>query len=44
MFALSMCHLSEPVPIYVSFLCTLLVNQSALSLENPQLFALGKSV
>lgn len=43
-FALSMCHFSEPVSIYVSFLWALVLNQSALSLENPQLFALGKSV
>lgn len=43
-FALSMHHFSEPVSIYVSFLCALVLNQSALSLGNPQLFALGKSV
>lgn len=43
-FALSMHHFSEPVSIYVSFLCALVLNQSALSFGNPQLFALGKSV
>lgn len=39
----SMCHFSEPVSIYVSFLCVFVL-KFAFSLENTQLFALGKSV
>lgn len=39
-----MCHFSEPVSIYVSFLCVFVLNKSVFSLENPQLFALGKSI
>lgn len=39
-----MCHFSEPVSIYVSFLCVFVLNKSVVSLENPQLFALGKSI
>lgn len=40
----SVCHFSEPVSIYVSFLCVLVLKKSAFSLKNPQLFALGKSI